>query len=173
MELRSDQAPKTAENFRCLCTGEKGMGRSGKPLHYKGCQFHRVVRHFSCIFSPAPSQFFRWLLWHLSRCCACRPYLPNELQIPGFMAQGGDFTRYVYRCLHTDQWILVGDDSNAVLPSLYLAYRFDGTGGESIYGAKFADENFTLKHAQIGTLSMANSGVSISYTHIHCTKSLV
>lgn len=46
MELFSDVVPKTAENFRALCTGEKGMGRSGKPLHYKGCAFHRVIRDF-------------------------------------------------------------------------------------------------------------------------------
>mmetsp|Transcript_35413 Transcript_35413/g.73743 ORF Transcript_35413/g.73743 Transcript_35413/m.73743 type:complete len:90 (-) Transcript_35413:638-907(-) len=55
MELRADIAPKTSENFRCLCTGEKGVGRSGKLLHYKGSALHRVI--------------------------------------PGFMAQGGDFTR--------------------------------------------------------------------------------
>ncbi|KAJ6634791.1 Peptidyl-prolyl cis-trans isomerase D, partial [Pseudolycoriella hygida] len=46
IELRSDVVPKTAENFRALCTGEKGIGRSGKALHYKGSKFHKVQRMF-------------------------------------------------------------------------------------------------------------------------------
>lgn len=73
-----------------MCTGERGVGASGKPLHYKGSVFHRII--------------------------------------PKFMCQGGDFT------------------------------RGNGTGGESIYGEKFADEAFKERHTVPGLLSMANAG---------------
>ena len=46
IELFADVCPKTAENFRALCTGENGVGKSGKPLHYKGSKFHRVISDF-------------------------------------------------------------------------------------------------------------------------------
>lgn len=91
MELFADVTPRTAENFRALCTGEKGLGKStGKPLHFRGCPFHRIIKQF--------------------------------------MIQGGDFSNH------------------------------NGTGGESIYGDKFEDENFHYKHDKVGLLSMANAG---------------
>lgn len=46
MQLYKDITPTTAENFRLLCTGEKGVGKEGKPLHYKGCTFHRIIKDF-------------------------------------------------------------------------------------------------------------------------------
>ncbi|EYU42659.1 hypothetical protein MIMGU_mgv1a019911mg [Erythranthe guttata] len=91
VELYNDVVPLTAENFRALCTGEKGFGKEvGVPMHYKGSCFHRVVK--------------------------------------GFMVQGGDTS------------------------------SGHGRGGESIYGLRFDDENFELKHERKVRCSMANTG---------------
>ena len=87
-KLFSD-VPKTARNFKCLCTGERD-GDNGKALHYKGNKFHRIV--------------------------------------PEFMIQAGDITHQ------------------------------DGTGGESIYGVRFPDENYNHAHDAPYKLAMANCG---------------
>lgn len=60
-ELFADVVPKTAENFRALCTGEKGTGATtGKPLHYKGCPFHRSK--FSFVFMFITEALHYWYL---------------------------------------------------------------------------------------------------------------
>ena len=48
IELYADTTPKTAENFRALCTGEHGVGKTGRKLHYKGSKFHRIIPDFMC-----------------------------------------------------------------------------------------------------------------------------
>eukprot|EP00913_Durusdinium_trenchii_P019724 g18542.t1 len=90
--LYGDIMPRTVENFKCLCTGEKGTSEStGEPLHYKGTRFHRVI--------------------------------------PGFCIQGGQTFE-----------------------------NEEGSGGESIYGPTFEDENLRMKFTNKGLIAMANGG---------------
>ncbi|KAH8921234.1 hypothetical protein BT69DRAFT_1221801 [Atractiella rhizophila] len=101
-ELFVNEVPKTCENFRALCTGEKGVSpKSNVPLHYKGCSLHKVI--------------------------------------PGFMVQVPDFTRQ------------------------------NGTGGESIYGSQFADENLSRKLDAEGLLCMANKGPNTNASQFFIT----
>jgi len=102
LELWADRLPKTAENFRQLCRGDKHVhALTRQALHYKSSPIHRVVR--------------------------------------GMMVQGGDFVCH------------------------------DGTGGESIYGAYFADEGFETKHTEAGLLCMANSGRDTNRSQFYIT----
>jgi len=101
ISLYNDITPITAENFRCLCTGEKGVGQSGKNLHYKGNYIHKAITEF--------------------------------------VLQGGDITTQ------------------------------DGKGGESIYGPRFKDENFKIKHDKAGLLSMANRGPNTNSSQFFIT----
>eukprot|EP00669_Euglena_mutabilis_P003275 TRINITY_DN14216_c0_g1_i1.p1 TRINITY_DN14216_c0_g1~~TRINITY_DN14216_c0_g1_i1.p1 ORF type:complete len:308 (-),score=148.91 TRINITY_DN14216_c0_g1_i1:104-1027(-) len=101
LELYADRCPRTAENFRRLCTGEARSKATGARLCYVNCVFHRVIKDF--------------------------------------IAQGGDIT------------------------------HFNGTGGESIFGPKFEDENFYYRHNEPGTLSMANAGPNTNNSQFFIT----
>ena len=128
MELRSDVVPKTAENFRALCTGEKGFG-------YKGSSFHRVITQFMC----QVIHFYSCLLQSRRGLIAKKLENLSEMR-PGRLEPFLTFE-------HSNDCIQGGDFTN-----------HNGTGGKSIYGNKFEDENFQLKHTGPGILSMANAG---------------
>ncbi|EMS61245.1 Peptidyl-prolyl cis-trans isomerase CYP20-3, chloroplastic [Triticum urartu] len=115
--LFGEVVPRTVDNFRALCTGDKGYG-------YKGCSFHRIIKDF--------------------------------------MIQGGDFQNNNGK---SGNFLSSGKHCNAkivykinVKVGRKAPYERQGTGGRSIYGECFDDENFTLKHVGPGVLSMANAG---------------
>eukprot|EP00670_Eutreptiella_braarudii_P020898 CAMPEP_0174351496 /NCGR_PEP_ID=MMETSP0811_2-20130205/8889_1 /TAXON_ID=73025 ORGANISM="Eutreptiella gymnastica-like, Strain CCMP1594" /NCGR_SAMPLE_ID=MMETSP0811_2 /ASSEMBLY_ACC=CAM_ASM_000667 /LENGTH=194 /DNA_ID=CAMNT_0015480791 /DNA_START=17 /DNA_END=598 /DNA_ORIENTATION=- len=101
LELYAERCPKTAENFRQLCTGEAVSKTDGRKMCYTGSVFHRIIRDF--------------------------------------MAQAGDIT------------------------------NLNGTGGESIFGPKFDDENFYYRHNEPGILSMANAGPNTNNSQFFIT----
>ena len=114
-QLFNEVCPRTCENFRALCTGEKGLGQTThKKLYYKGSSFHRVIKNF--------------------------------------MIQGGDFSEGKATCNKPVSVVKM----QHLTTTIYK--KGNGTGGESIYGGCFADENLTLKHERPFLLSMANRG---------------
>ena len=154
MEIVAVQAPKAVENFRCLCTGERGkLKSSGKLGHYKvssvanistwvcrasifllicksivpqGCKFHRIVKGFICQSGDfVKGKHATQLIWH----------------------NGCHFADMFFPCWSYDVRVLD-------------AIQGDGSGGDSIYGGRFQDDKAALKgkHDILGVVGMANSG---------------
>jgi cyclophilin family peptidyl-prolyl cis-trans isomerase len=159
--LFGDTVPKTVENFRALCTGEKGTGASGKPLHYKGSTFHRISESATssllcAICKCGANDVIDLLLFHSSQLYDSRRWAFWCCSVGSVLFQM--HTKIYVRSPHCRYLTLISITAGDFTQG-------NGRGGESIYGEKFEDENFILKHE--GPMYLSMGKLRAGYQHLH------